>query len=107
MLFALPFRLRLRLFIKSVMEDCFLVAEVDKTGVVGSAMYIFLSESKSNRSLVVISPICGTLGSCGGVRSDADRIGIIFGDGGSLRRSFVVGEESRGFRGVLGACFLK
>lgn len=89
------------------MEDCFLV--VDKTGVVGSAMYIFLSESKSKRSLVVvISPICGTLGSCGGVRcSDADRIGVTFGDGGSLRRSFVVGEESRGFRGVLGACFLK
>lgn len=98
----------MRVYYLPVMEDCFLVVEVDKTGVVGSAMYIFLFESKSNRSLVVvISPICGTLGSCGGVRSDADRIGVTFGEGGSLRRSFVVGEESRGFRGVLGACFLK
>lgn len=106
MLFALPFRLRLRLFMKSVMEDCFLVVEVDKTGVVGSAMYIFLSESKSNKSLVVISPICGTLGSCGGVLSDFDKIGVT-GDEESLRRNLVVGEESRSFRGVLGACFLK
>lgn len=88
------------------MEDCFLVAEVGKTGVVGSTIYVFLSESKSNRSLVVISPICGTLGSCGGVLSDFERIGVT-GDERSLRRNLVVGDESRTFRGVLGACFLK
>lgn len=86
------------------MEDCFLVEFVERTGVVGSTMNTFLSASKSKISLTVSSPICGTLGSCGGVLSALRITGVV---GVSLRSDLLVGEESLGFLGVPGACFLK